>query len=88
MDGYAVRMTDLSSDGTTRLPVSQRIAAGQVGLPLAAGTAARIFTGAPIPPGADAVVMQENCTMEDTHVLVNYLPKSGESIRRAGEDIL
>ena len=88
MDGYAVRMTDLNSDGTTRLLVSQRIAAGQVGLPLAAGTAARIFTGAPIPPGADAVVMQENCTIEDTHVLVNYLPKSGESIRRAGEDIL
>ena len=88
MDGYAVRVVDLRSDGTTHLPVSQRIAAGQVGVPLAAGTAARIFTGAPIPPGADAVVMQENCTMEETHVVVNYSPKSGESIRRAGEDIL
>ena len=88
MDGYAVRMADLSGSGITRLPVSQRIAAGQVGLPLAAGTAARIFTGAPIPPGADAVVMQENCTVEEAHVVVNYSPKSGESIRRAGEDIL
>ena len=88
MDGYAVRVVDLRSDGTTHLPVSQRIAAGQVGVPLAAGTAARIFTGAPIPAGADAVVMQENCTMEETHVVVNYSPKSGESIRRAGEDIL
>ena len=88
MDGYAVRMADLSGSGITRLPVSQRIAAGQVGLPLAAGTAARIFTGAPIPPGADAVVMQENCTVEEAHVVVNYSPKSGASIRRAGEDIL
>src|SRR5690349_5035964 len=52
MDGYAVRCADVSTVGTT-LAVSQRIPAGAVGAPLAAGTTARIFTGAPVPPGAD-----------------------------------
>ncbi|MBD3813637.1 MAG: molybdopterin molybdenumtransferase MoeA, partial [Betaproteobacteria bacterium] len=56
MDGYAVRVADVAAAGT-RLPVSQRILAGAVGEPLQPGTAARIFTGAPIPPGADAVLM-------------------------------
>ena len=60
MDGYAVYAADCAS-GEARLPVSQRIPAGSVPQPLARGTAARIFTGAPIPPGADAVVMQEQC---------------------------
>ena len=60
MDGYALRVVDVPAAGTV-LPVSQRIAAGQVGVPLQPGTAARIFTGAPVPPGADAVVMQELC---------------------------
>ena len=60
MDGYALRAADVPADGTV-LPVSQRIAAGQVGRPLQPGTAARIFTGAQVPPGADAVVMQELC---------------------------
>lgn len=60
MDGYAVRVADVPAPGVT-LPVSQRILAGAVGEPLAPGTAARIFTGAPIPAGADAVVMQEYC---------------------------
>src|SRR5450830_2159970 len=58
MDGYAVRASDCSS-GAASLPVSQRIAAGHVGETLLPGTAARIFTGALIPDGADAVVMQE-----------------------------
>ena len=57
MDGYAVRMADIASVPTV-LPVSQRIAAGHVCTPLAAGTIARIFTGAPVPPGFDAIVMQ------------------------------
>ena len=57
MDGYAVRASDCAS-GSARLAVSQRIPAGHVGQPLNAGTAARIFTGALIPEGADAVVMQ------------------------------
>ena len=58
MDGYAVR----STTDSRRLKVAQKIMAGSVGKPLEKGTAARIFTGAPIPPGADAVVMQEHCT--------------------------
>ena len=63
MDGYAVRSVDVPAPGT-RLPVSQRIAAGHVGQTLVPQTAARIFTGAPIPAGADAVVMQELCTQD------------------------
>ncbi|SMP70520.1 molybdopterin molybdotransferase MoeA [Noviherbaspirillum suwonense] len=90
MDGYAVRAADCAS-GAARLPVSQRIPAGHVGQPLQPGTAARIFTGALIPPGADAVVMQEMCVAEKTAdgetVQVNHAPASGAWIRRAGEDI-
>ena len=59
MDGYAFNTADLTADGATVLPVSQRIAAGHSGVKLQAGTAARIFTGAPIPEGANAVIMQE-----------------------------
>lgn len=86
MDGYAVRAADCAS-GSASLPVSQRIPAGHVGAPLQAGTAARIFTGAMIPAGADAVVMQEQCEFRDGVVTVRHTPKSGEWIRRAGEDI-
>ena len=86
MDGYAVRLADVPTAGT-RLPVSQRIPAGSVGVPLAAGTAARIFTGAPVPQGADAVVMQELCEHAEAGVLINHIPRRGENIRRAGEDI-
>lgn len=86
MDGYAVRAADVAVAGA-RLPVSQRIAAGRVGEPLEAATAARIFTGAPMPPGADAVVMQEDCTTEDDGVVVHKIPRVGENVRRAGEDI-
>jgi molybdopterin molybdotransferase len=86
MDGYALRLADLQGPGT-RLKVSQRIAAGSVGEPLAAGSAARIFTGAPIPAGADAVVMQEFCTAEGGEVVVKKIPKPGEWIRRAASDI-
>ncbi len=60
MDGYAVRCADVPASGT-KLAVAQRIPAGSVGHTLAPGTAARIFTGAPVPAGADAVVMQELC---------------------------
>lgn len=86
MDGYAVRVVDVAAAGT-RLPVSQRILAGAVGEPLQPGTAARIFTGAPIPPGADAVLMQEYCYTEGDGVVINALPRRGENTRRAGEDI-
>src|SRR5512139_3191453 len=87
MDGYAVRVADVSAAGV-RLPVSQRILAGAVGETLAPGTAARIFTGAPVPPGADAVLMQEYCAAEDGDVVSHALPRPGENIRRAGEDIV
>jgi molybdopterin molybdotransferase len=86
MDGYAVRLADVPCVGV-RLPVSQRILAGAVGQPLAAGTAARIFTGAPVPVGADAVLMQEDCMAEGEAVWINKVPRPGENIRRAGEDI-
>lgn len=90
MDGYAVRAADCAS-GAARLPVSQRIAAGQVGQPLQPGTAARIFTGAMIPPEADAVVMQEACEFEKAaegdFVTIRHAPRVGEWIRRTGEDI-
>ena len=86
MDGYAVRVADVVTRGI-KLPVTQRILAGAVGDPLTPGTAARIFTGAPIPPGADAVLMQEYCATEGKDVVINALPWPGENIRRAGEDI-
>lgn len=86
MDGYAVRASDCAS-GAASLPVSQRIAAGHVGLPLQPGTAARIFTGALLPDGADCVVMQEQCTLLDGVVTVNHVPHAGEWVRRQGEDI-
>ena len=86
MDGYAVRVADITAAGVC-LPVSQRIPAGTVGLPLQPGTAARIFTGAPVPVGADAVVMQELCEHGEGGVVINHLPHAGENIRRAGEDI-
>ncbi|MFZ6658737.1 gephyrin-like molybdotransferase Glp [Undibacterium sp. TJN19] len=86
MDGYAVRAEDCLS-GETRMRVSQRIPAGYIGQELKAGTAARIFTGAMIPDGADAVVMQEQCTIDGEFVTIKHIPKTGEWIRRQGEDI-
>ena len=92
MDGYAVRCADVPQAGTL-LPQSQRIAAGMAALPLAAGSLARIFTGAPLPPGADAVLMQEDCTLMAAgdgavpQVRVNAVPQAGQWIRRAGEDV-
>jgi molybdopterin molybdotransferase len=86
MDGYALRAADVPAAGTV-LPVSQRIPAGVVGTPLAAGTAARVFTGAQVPEGADAVVMQEHCAPVDGGVRVDAVPASGAWIRRRGEDV-
>lgn len=86
MDGYAVRSMDCAS-GAAVLPVSQRVPAGQVPQPLQPGTAARIFTGATIPPGADAVVMQEQCEADGDKVTIRHAPEAGEWIRRCGEDI-
>jgi len=86
MDGYAVRCAEVSSAPTT-LAVTQRIAAGHPGVALASGTAARIFTGAPVPPGADAIVVQEATTAEGDQVTINEVPKPGAWIRRAGFDV-
>jgi len=85
MDGYAVRSAEVSAGVV--LPVTQRIPAGSIGQPLREGSAARIFTGAPLPPGADAVVMQEKCTAGDGRVTINAMVKADTNIRRAGEDI-
>lgn len=92
MDGYAVRAADTQS-GEVALPVSQRIAAGSVGVALAHGTAARIFTGAALPAGADAVVMQEDCEALPAadglpdRVRVRTVAEPGQWVRRAGEDV-
>ena len=86
MDGYAVRAADCES-GSATLRVAQRIPAGTVGAFLEPGTAARIFTGALIPPGADAVVMQEQCEAVGDSVTVRHAPRAGEWIRRTGEDV-
>lgn len=87
MDGYAVRCVDLA-DPAKALPVSQRIPAGASGVALAALSVARIFTGAPIPSGADAVVMQEDCeVLSGGAVRFKVAPKPGQWIRRAGEDV-
>ncbi len=90
MDGYAVRRADLaqaSEQAPVRLLVAQRIPAGHVGRPLAAGEAARIFTGGLVPDGADAIVMQEQASVEGDHVVFTRCPEPGEWIRRLGEDI-
>lgn len=93
MDGYALRASDIKAPGTV-LRVSQRIPAGVVGQPLEPDSAARIFTGAQIPPGADAVVMQEQCvwqmdadgsSMGRVEIQASVTP--GQWIRRRGEDI-
>lgn len=83
MDGYALRAADAASP----VPISQRIPAGHVGQPLEPGTAARIFTGAVIPTGADAVVMQENCRVDGDRVSVAGAVEVGQNIRPRGQDI-
>lgn len=83
MDGFALRYRDLPGP----LPISQRIPAGSAPQPLAPGSAARIFTGSEIPPGADTVVMQENCRYDETQVSVEKPPQQGANIRPSGEDI-
>ena len=86
MDGYAVRVADVQSAGQS-FNVSQRIPAGHVGTELQSGTIARIFTGATIPPGADAGVMQEDCVVNGDQVTIQEVPKQGQWIRLQGEDL-
>lgn len=85
MDGYAVRTEEAVAGAI--LPVSQRIPAGRIGQPLTPGSIARIFTGAPTPDGADAVVMQEDTEPVEGGVRFLKASRHGANIRRAGEDI-
>lgn len=86
MDGYAVRSEDCVS-GTAKLRVTQRILAGMTGKTLRKNEAARIFTGAPVPEGADAIVIQENCEIDGVDVVVKHVPQPGDWIRLTGESI-
>jgi molybdopterin molybdotransferase len=91
MDGYAVRAADCASASDRApvwLPVAFEVAAGGLDLPpLASGAAARIFTGAAIPPGADSVVRQEDTERDGERVAIRIAPEPGENVRRAGEDV-
>ena len=96
MDGFAVRSGEVNGAGAT-LPVSQRVPAGSAAQPLRVASVARIFTGAPIPEGADAVVMQEDTEPAgeqgtepagEQHVRFLRVPAPGQWIRRSGEDVL
>ncbi len=89
MDGYAARAVDFAH--RTPLPVAQYLPAGAEAQPLAAGTAARIFTGAPMPKGADVVLPQEQATLSDAGVAVavdDEPPPAGRYVRRRGEDFV
>ena len=86
MDGYAVRVAELEMNSP--MPVSQRIAAGENPLLLQPGSVARIFTGAKIPAGADAVILQENISVGDGGaVCFSELPGFNQHIRPAGQDV-
>ena len=87
MDGYAINTADLANGAATELPLTQRIAAGDAEATLDAGSAARIFTGAPIPDGADAVIMQEQVEVQAGKIRFEVRPGSGENIRPRGNDI-
>jgi molybdopterin molybdotransferase len=87
VDGYAFRHADLAAEGETRLPVAARLQAGQAAAPLAAGTSIRIFTGAPMPQGADTVMMQEDAREEGGAVLLAVGLRPGANCRPAGEDV-
>ena len=86
MDGIAVNSVDCQS-GTNKFAISQRIAAGDTARALSKGTAARIFTGAEIPEGADAVEIQENCVIDNESVSFSGVPSPGNNIRLRGQDI-
>jgi molybdopterin molybdotransferase len=88
VDGYALSASDLAMQSETRLEIAMRIAAGHPAIvSLSEGQAARIFTGAPLPDGADTVVMQEDCETDDGFVSLPEGVASGMNVRRAGEDV-
>jgi molybdopterin molybdotransferase len=87
MDGYAIRLSDVNADGKTTLKVTQRIPAGETGTSLQPGTAARIFTGAPVPEDADAVIIQEQVKVDGDTMSFKAPVRQWQNIRAAGEDI-
>ncbi len=88
VDGYAIAHADLLPGGDTVLPVTGRAAAGHpLGRALERGEAIRIFTGAPMPEGADTVMMQEDCVLADGRVTMQPGIKPGANRRHAGEDV-
>jgi molybdopterin molybdotransferase len=87
MDGYAIRMQDVNPSGKTTLTVTQRIPAGSYGSAIEAGTAARIFTGAPVPPQCDAVIIQELVEVKGETITFDSNVVKGQHIRATGEDI-
>ena len=88
MDGFAVRHADLDSDGETSLAlVGEQFAGRTVDLTVGANECVRITTGAPMPAGADTIVIKENTRLEGDRVRVLQTPKAGQHVRRAGEDV-
>lgn len=87
LDGYALNTEDLSAEGDTCFPVSSRIAAGQVAPPLTVGTAAQIFTGAALPPRANAVIAQEASYLSGDQVCFTHKPIVGEDVKATGSDL-
>ncbi|MEX0841529.1 MAG: molybdopterin molybdotransferase MoeA, partial [Xanthobacteraceae bacterium] len=87
VDGYAVRHVDLRPDGETRLTVAGRVTAGHAAVAMLPGQAVRIFTGAPMPQGADTVFMQEDCRLDGDTVILPAGLKAGANRRLAGEDV-
>jgi molybdopterin molybdotransferase len=87
VDGYAFRFADLTPEGEARLPLEGRVAAGQLPAPLRPGTVMRVLTGAPMPAGADTVMMQEDAVLEDGAVTLPPGLKRGANCRPAGEDV-
>lgn len=87
MDGYTLRLADLTGQGPWALPVAGRIRAGDAADDLPVGQALRILTGAPVPQGADAVIAQEQVTRQGDIITLDARPRSGQHIRRKGEDV-
>ena len=88
VDGYAVRHADLDPAKETRMTVSERVTAGHAAThALAAGEAIRIFTGAPMPAGADTVFMQEDCRIDGGAVILPAGLEPGANRRLVGEDL-
>lgn len=88
MDGFALRHADIRAEGATQLRiVGEQFAGYDTGLRIGAGECARVTTGAPVPAGADTVVIKENVSERDGSIELTQLPDLGADIRPAGEDV-